>query len=345
MIAAIALLVFASLAVSGASLLANADWPSRAPALAIWAWQCLSGGAALALVFAGLAVALPETPLRAAVARALEACSVALARHYSTPGGLPIAVAALTISLFIVVRFGYMVTRDASMACRARRRQLATLGLVTQDHPSGFKLLPNDLPMVFCVPGRRPTVVVTRGAIEQLTTQQLDLVLAHERQHLHARHDLALTLAGALARTFGNRGLFQQAAQQIAQLAEMQADDTAHRVGDRRELAEALLRLSPSGRDLNAGATAATAVARVRRLAMPAAPLIATERYTAAVLGAALLGAPFGLALAPAVEAAIHDCCPVVTAEPVFPGQTAVSPPMHPASRTDLLDIQRPSRL
>jgi len=63
-------------------------------------------------------------------------------------------------------------------------------------------------------------VVVTAGALEALTAQQLALVLGHERAHLPAHHELPLVLADTLRRTFG-LPVFATALEQIAILAEM----------------------------------------------------------------------------------------------------------------------------
>ena len=47
--------------------------------------------------------------------------------------------------------------------------------------PEVSPVLDHDLPLVYCLPGRSGTVVVTRGAVDALSSHQLDLVLAHER--------------------------------------------------------------------------------------------------------------------------------------------------------------------
>lgn len=66
-----ALIVAASLI--GRRVLARAVWTTRAPALGIVAWQALSLEAALAVVLAGLALAMPQLHLTVDLARLLQA--------------------------------------------------------------------------------------------------------------------------------------------------------------------------------------------------------------------------------------------------------------------------------
>lgn len=315
MIAAGALLVYAVLAsTTGAQLLAGASWPLRAPAWGIWAWQALSTSAAIALVLAGLVVALPETPLGPVMAAGLRACSDALAEHYATPGGLPVAALVALASAAVVARFATLVLRELGQSAGLRRTQRDTLALVGTHRPEGFVLVDHATPLVYCLPGRRSTVVVTSAARDLLTPHQLDLVLAHERRHLQAHHHTALTLSGALSRTFGGFGVFGIAHQHICALAEMQADDAVGREPDRLDLAHALLSLAPAGP--GGGAPAGTAAVATGRAAQRVHRL--TQRpnrprrvgILAATAGLAAFVAPLALALVPALEAAARDCCP-----------------------------------
>jgi Zn-dependent protease with chaperone function len=50
--------------------------------------------------------------------------------------------------------------------------------------------------LLYCVPGRLPTIVVTTGALAVLEPEQLAAVLAHERAHLAGRHHLLLAVTG-----------------------------------------------------------------------------------------------------------------------------------------------------
>lgn len=330
---AVLILVAFALAVTtfAPRLMTRATWATRNPALGIWAWQTLSTSAAAALVLAGVAAALPETLLGDKVAAALRACSAALANHYETPGGRPVAAVMLMASLALVARFATVLAHDTRLARRHRRTQRDGLALVGIDHPGGFTVVEHGLPLVYCVPGRQQAVVVTSAAQRDLSRHQLDLVLAHERRHLMVRHHLALRVSGALSRTFLEVGVFGRAHREIALLAEMQADDAVQRVTDRRDLARALLTLSPrtpaSALAVGAhdGEVGGSALRRVRRLAGERHLVTGHQRIGLILAGVVLLLAPVGLALLPAFDAALRDCCPETVFELGGPGHRAVA--------------------
>lgn len=344
MIAVLVLAFAAVAAVAGPRLLDAAAWPARRPAWGIWAWQTLSLSVAFSLVLAGAIVAIPETPLRGPVAALLRACSDALAEHYATPGGKPVAFAAAALSLLVVARLTAVAVRDMRAASTRRAAQRDVLTLVGRPQAEGFTVVDHAAPLVYCLPGSTGatgsipggpgTVVVTSAARAALTERQLELVLAHERQHLRARHHLALTLSAALARAFAGCGVFGLAHERIAALAEMQADDAVVPHADRRDLARALLCLNPASPATGvavASSTNARAVQRVHRLTEPAARPRRGATLATAACGIAVLVTPAGLALVPAVEAAVRDCCPATIAElPTTPNKTdADHPGMH----------------
>ena len=103
-------------------------------------------------------------------------------------------------------------------------------------------------------------------------------MLAHERAHLRARHDLVLIPFTSLRRTFPRSAVIAQAYRTVALLVEMMADDRALRVRGlfARELATALLRFGTAGAQCPAGALSAAEgelTARVNRLLAPPPPL------------------------------------------------------------------------
>lgn len=307
--------------------LLGAHWASRAPGLAILAWQAVAFSVAGALVLAGAALVLPLMHWSVDLAEVFRACVAELRHQYGTPAGAGLAVAGGVAAACLVVRFVWVLS-SLQMDVRATRREMRTsLALLGTDHPErGYVELDHSVPLVYCLPGRTALlrsrvgqahrvkrgreVVVTRGAREVLTPSQLDGVLAHERAHLRARHDLAVTTARALSQTFFGIGIFAMAAQQISELVEMKADDAAT-AGQRRDLAAALFRLASSPAPLGAmgAGGAATAMSRIRRLAEPAAPL--SRRGIAAVSGGVLtvLVVPLAIALVPTLLALFLDCC------------------------------------
>ena len=129
-------------------------------------------------------------------------------------------------------------------------------------------------------------------------------MLAHERAHLRARHDLVLLPFSALGRAFPRARLACQAHVTVALLVEMLADDRALRHRPARELATALLRVGASGAGLApagalaAGGTAdAEVAARVARLLTPQARLPRHVQALVCCTAALLVAIPVTLLL------------------------------------------------
>lgn len=311
MIAPIVLVLFAaSAAALGPRLLFSGSWVTRAPGLGILAWQALTAAVALALLLAGLALALPELRLTTDLAGMLEACAAELRHQYGTPGGSLLSAAGGVFTLALVIRFAGCYSLVLLKARDDRRRHLSGLALVARGRDgAGVTFVEHDAPLVYCLPGRSGGVVVTRGAARLLSQEELAGVLAHERAHLRARHHLLIAASVAVSRTFFDLGVFALAAERIAQLAEMHADDAAGRE-ERPHLATALLQLAGCPAPAGAlGAGGGGAVARIMRLSRPGTPLSRTTRASVMALVAALLMSPLAISLLPAGVALVVDCC------------------------------------
>lgn len=306
----LALFVVATATLAPRHLL-RASWVHRSPRWGIWAWQAVSLAVTLAVFLIGLTLALPILPIGPHLTELVRTTHLDVTDHYTTPAGNGLAVSALVFSVALVGRAASLLFSNLRQSARRRARQLEGLWLIGTPQPGGFTLVDHHVPLVYCLPGRRRAVVVTRAAMEVLTPQELDSVLAHERTHLRARHDWALSVADALARTFVGIALFRTAHQQVATLVEMQADDAARGVGARHAMASALVALGSTVRPTTAPTeSVGAAAARIRRL-MGGSPSIIRPRQRVAV-GActvALLSTPVALALAPAMEASARDCC------------------------------------
>lgn len=314
MTAALALVAFMIIAsTAGAAALRRAAWTRAAPRWGIVAWQSLSASVVLAGVLGALALALCMLPLRTNVADLVGLTPLEVARHYEPPTGDWLGLLALAVATATVATLLGRILTNLHRAARGRRTQVDALALVGHDHPDGFTVVTHPTPVVYCIPGRARKIVVSTGALALLSEQEMTLVLGHERTHLRARHDLALAASDALAWTFSRFRLFQDAHEQIAVLVEMQADDAAHAVPDRRTLARALISLSAGqspGATLAAGDTAA--LARVRRLTSSTSrPLRPRHKALVGLCAVAAFSAPLGLALAPALEASASQCCAV----------------------------------
>jgi hypothetical protein len=298
---------------AGAAWLRTAAWPHRSPRLGIIAWQAISLSVVLALPLVGIALALPTLPLTTSVADAFHACALALQEQYSTPGGALVATAGMILTAGVVLRGAYCLTVTTLRSGRQRKAQRAGLSLVGRhDAHSGAWLVEHPTASVYCMPGRRRDVVVTTAAVAALDGRQLDAVLAHERAHLDARHDLVLLIAAALHQAFPFLPLFRIAHEQLAVLVEMHADDQALRSNDRHDLATALVSLAAGAAPASTfGAGGASALARVRRLARPGAPVgvVGTLLTLGAAVSAVLI--PLIVMAAPGAMALAIDYCPV----------------------------------
>ena len=337
---------FAVACVPAAQLLAHADWPRRCPIAAIALWQALGLGWGLATVGAlagfgasGLASGrLTRAALRAAALTGSNA-DQPLRRSAGPHGGGHLAgVAAMAAERAVRLMFGgpavsqwglltalRVISLAASVALltvlcwilvaaiaaviRARHRQRTLLGLLAHDDPKvpGALVVDHPAAAAYCVPGLRSQIVISAGALNLLDKDELLAVLAHERAHLRARHDLVLLPFTALLRAFRWSETALAANAEVALLVEMLADDRARKRRPARELATALLRVGASGGGhAPVGALAATGTTvegelavRVTRLLRPVPALPVPIVVGVGLLAALLVLAPAAALLVP----------------------------------------------
>jgi Zn-dependent protease with chaperone function len=249
---------------AGGRWLPAAAWASRAPRLAIAAWCVLLGTVGAGILAVGVTVLLPAPPVVCAL---LVWCV-----HPDSPATvLALRVAGDTVALGVagtlltaLVRTGWVLR--ARMHSRRRHRAMLTLA-GRPDAGLGGTVIEHPRAAAYLAPDRR--IVVTSGALEELTPAQLGAVLAHEHAHAGGRHQLLLDAVRLGARALPGLRLARVAQQQIGRLVELRADDVAVRAHGRRALAAALVTM--------AGATPAGLVAahggdvaeRLRRLLVP----------------------------------------------------------------------------
>jgi bla regulator protein blaR1 len=192
-------------------------------------------------------------------------------------------------------------------AVGARRRQRALLALLAHGDPKVPGALVIDYPAAaaYCLPGIRSQIVVSAGTLDLLAPAELAAVLAHERAHLRARHDLVLIPFTSLRRVFPRSRATADAYRTVALLVEMMADDHALRVRGllARELATALLRFGTAGSEYApAGALAAAEgelTVRVNRILAPQPPLPRAAQAAIILAAAALVAIPLLLLVIP----------------------------------------------
>jgi Zn-dependent protease with chaperone function len=296
----------------GGWLLRRARWPQRAPTLGVAAWQALSVSAVLAVILAGLTVAVPRSALGAGLAELVQACVWALRAEYG-PAGPLVGAAGAALAGGVSARTVWCLVEVLVSSVRERRHHAAMLAPIARPHPQLPALVvPHQVAAAYCLPGGQQRIVLTTGALACLNAEQLQCVLAHERAHLRWRHHLPVALARALHRAFPAIPTFRHADQQITDLVEMLADDAATKHGDRHSYAAALVALAEGAAPAQAlAAGGPAALARVHRLMAPDRPLGLLRRTATCLTILALLALPLALAATPALLAAGSTYCPV----------------------------------
>ena len=245
--------------VPAARMLANASWPRRSPAVAIALWQALGLGWGVATV--GALIGFGASGLRgrsgiglAGVAGAVpRAAMLLLGRGSGMRQRWDMMTAVREVSLvagtLLFALLCWVLADAIASVVRARHRQRALLQLLAHDDPKvpGALVVDHPAAAAYCVPGLRSAIVISAGTIDLLDQAELAAVLAHERAHLRARHDLVLLPFTALLRAFRWSAVAREANRAVALLVEMMADDRARRRLPARELATALLRVGTSG--------------------------------------------------------------------------------------------------
>lgn len=234
------------------ALLARAAWPLRAPRAAVVLWQAIALAAVLSAFSVGLSI-------------------VALLLRRGVPAlGWPLWLAGVTVfaaTLLIGARLVVAVLAVAIGTRRRRARHRMVVDLVGACRHDDVRVLGVSEPMAYCLPGMRSRVVLSKGALDVLTTQEIAAILHHERAHLRARHDLVLEAFVAVHTAFPKFVRSGSALAAVKLLVELLADDSAVRVAGPRPLARALVACAAA--PTPAGALAAggpTAVIRVQRL-------------------------------------------------------------------------------
>ena len=278
-------------------VLANAEWTGRSPRAALFLWQAVGLGGGLGILTAGLTLAA------ASVGKRWLPGLIDVASHWSQLGVSGWLGVAVTISVGIwLVGATAASTARVLRARREHRRRLDTIADAFQVGPpvmapGGLQVRLVDYPraVAYCLPGLRPRVVLSSGALTALTTGEVDAVLAHEQAHVRGRHDLVVQPFVAWARTFPFLPPASRAAAAVAVLIEMLADDTALHRCRPEDLCNALRRLA----DERSAATGSAGPDFGRQLAARADRLAVTTRTLARPATALIYAAATALIVVP----------------------------------------------
>ncbi|MEU9605515.1 M56 family metallopeptidase [Streptomyces sp. NPDC048057] len=251
--------------------LAGARWAHRAPTVAVLAWQGLMLTFVVATALSVYHLVLVEQHVHEGLVGLLSACGLAAdAQPVDSPASLAdvgLLMAPLTI---LALPFGWLAW-TAWQAGRERRRHADLLTVIGSDASEyGVTVVEHEAPAVYCLPGRARRIVVTRGALERLTEEQLRAVLEHEKAHIRGRHHLVQVATKAFARAFPGLPLARHAHEQTALLLEMIADDRALRLHSRDALATAMCEVAAGRAPRTAlGAGGSGVLIRLRRILTP----------------------------------------------------------------------------
>ncbi|MBR7835917.1 M56 family metallopeptidase [Actinospica durhamensis] len=243
LLAAVAAFISVVLAWPVPERLSRAHWPSRYPRRAIALWQAVGLLGGLSAVSCLLLLGFDP-----------------LGRDWTllNLGGLAGAAVLLTWLL------GVLLTNTVRIE-RQLRRQRDAVDLLSWIDGDGVLVLDHPEPAAYCLPGPRPRIVVTHGAIESLGPEELAAVLAHERAHAVGRHELIIQPFVAWESALPFLPPARRATAAVAELVEMLADDHAARATSPRALARALAQVG-SDRLPSDGSAPASVLPRVRRL-------------------------------------------------------------------------------
>ncbi|GIF70502.1 M56 family metallopeptidase [Asanoa siamensis] len=276
-------------------------WPASSPTIAILCWQGV--GLAVGLSAIGIPLSIGLAPYAEPPGTSLRLLAEDLAGG-RLPAELGVGhLALISVGLGVGAVLFWSTGSSLRHAFRARQRQRDLLALVARADPAapGALVLDHPSATAYCVPGLRPRVVISAGALSLLPRAELAAVLSHEQAHAKERHDLVLLPFTALVRALPGVTWVVRALAAVALLVEMRADDRARRQHTDELLAAALARFATApSRATPAGMLAAAdhdIVARVRRLRAPLGPtpLAAMAALTASTMLAML---PIALFLA-----------------------------------------------
>jgi Zn-dependent protease with chaperone function len=209
--------------------LARSSWVTRAPRSAVVLWQSIGLSAIASGIGAGLAVAVSR--YHAGFAPGMRELVIGLVGGHPLLGlGLPDALgltlaADLLIVLFVV--FGSLMAR--TIRSRARHRRL--LNLLARESPQypGTELIEDIRPVAYCLPGRRPRIVMSDGALQLLSSHEARAVIGHEQGHAQEHHGLVMLPMLGLQKLFAWVPYARLAPVEIASLLEMSTIRTTWR--------------------------------------------------------------------------------------------------------------------
>lgn len=212
---------------------------SRARPAPVFALTAVLGGAGVTAAGTAMGTAIGSVHRATVGAGVLRVGGLAFSYPMlNAAAGLILALAGLgAVALARVLRAGW------TQRC-AHRRFMAAVEVLghLEGHPA-VTVIAGTRPEAFCAGFLRPTVYVSRGALDALGPAEVEAVLAHEQHHRRVRDPLRLACSRILAHAVFFVPVLGALRDHYAELAEVQADHAAVRssAGRRQPLASALL--------------------------------------------------------------------------------------------------------
>lgn len=216
----------------------------RVPTVAILCWQ--AAGLALGLCTTGLLITLGLIGYHRSTGSSLVAFTRDLWAGTLPPWLGALNLLLLAIGIGVAGRLLSATIHILVRNVRAQQQHRDLLALVARDDPAvpGALVLDHPSAAAYTLPGVRPQVVVSVGALSLLDAAELAAVLRHERAHAAERHDLVLLPFAALQQAMPWSGWAHIAHRRVALLVEMRADDRARKANNEAPLVEALRRFA-----------------------------------------------------------------------------------------------------
>jgi hypothetical protein len=213
--------------------------------------------------------ALP-TVLRAAGVPALAAMCERALRLFRP--GTPAAGWAASAAAVGIATLSGLGRIHARRECRAARAE-PWLGEHRRLGGHELVILPTDRILAVSVAGAPGQILISRGLVEALSAEQLEMVLSHEVAHLDLDHERTLRLAAALDHGFAFFWPLRRSTQALRTALERWADEVAAGTlpARRSMLHSALLGVTALavGTELAAFSPAHTVIERLRALEQP----------------------------------------------------------------------------
>jgi hypothetical protein len=215
------------------------------PHVVLVLWGALALGTVVSI---SVPVILSLLPSHGGVSSLIEfAHSCWLALHDDAPARLETAVGVLGGSALVIgaVRGTVHLFSFSRTRRELHQQHLGLLRILGGARSSSLLWLPVSVPFAYSIAGRPALVVASDGLRDQLDTEALAAVLAHERAHITGRHHLLVSAAQTLAYAFPWLPIMRSSPPLVRALVEIEADSRAVRQHGRESVHRALCSMTP----------------------------------------------------------------------------------------------------